>query len=102
MTTPPSESTAGSSSTPLDLRDLPPYPHFYVPVLPRPPLKSLVLAVALFSKALFHVAPLRATTSVAQTLIRAWEAAGFLPIQRFTGSDGGDYLQLAMPPSNLG
>jgi hypothetical protein len=67
-----------------------------------PEASEIVLAVALFSKALFHVAPLRATTSVAQTLIRAWEAAGFLPIQRFTGSDGGDYLQLAMPPSNLG
>jgi membrane-associated protease RseP (regulator of RpoE activity) len=48
VTTPPSDSTADSSSTHLDLRDLPPYPHFYVPVLPRPPLKSLVLAVALF------------------------------------------------------
>ena len=67
-----------------------------------PEASAIVLAVALFSKALFNVAPLRATTSVAQTLIRAWEAAGFLPIQRFSGSDGGDYLQLAMPPSNLG
>jgi hypothetical protein len=63
---------------------------------------AIVLAVALFSKALFNVAPLRATTSVAQSLVRAWEAAGFLPIRRFISADGGDYLQLALPPSNLG
>ena len=34
--------------TPVDWRDLPPRAQFYVPVLPRPSFKSLILAVALF------------------------------------------------------
>ena len=59
---------------------------------------EIVLAVALFARALFNVAPLRTTVPVNQRVIRAWEAAGFWPMQRFNAVDGGEYLQLGLPP----
>jgi membrane-associated protease RseP (regulator of RpoE activity) len=48
VTTPPSDSTVNNLQVPLDWRDLPPRAQFYVPILPRPSFKSLILAVALF------------------------------------------------------
>ena len=48
MSTPPSDSTVDTLQAPVDWRDLPPRAQFYVPVLPRPSVKSLILAVALF------------------------------------------------------
>ncbi|MGC1485212.1 MAG: site-2 protease family protein [Candidatus Acidiferrum sp.] len=48
MTTPPSDSSLDLFPAPADWSALPPRAEFYVPVLPRPSLKSLILAVALF------------------------------------------------------
>ena len=48
MSTPPSDPTVDSFPAPVDWRDVPPRAQFYVPVLPRPSWKSLILAVALF------------------------------------------------------
>ncbi|MGB7281928.1 MAG: hypothetical protein WBE13_06680, partial [Candidatus Acidiferrum sp.] len=48
MTTPPSDSTLNPFPAPGDWHTLPPPAQFYVPVLPRPSVKSLILAVALF------------------------------------------------------
>jgi membrane-associated protease RseP (regulator of RpoE activity) len=48
VSTPPSDPTLETFPTPADWRDLSPRPQFYVPVLPRPSVKSLILAVVLF------------------------------------------------------
>jgi membrane-associated protease RseP (regulator of RpoE activity) len=48
VTTPPSDSTLDTLPIPKDWSALPTPPQFYVPVLRRPSLKSLILAVALF------------------------------------------------------
>jgi membrane-associated protease RseP (regulator of RpoE activity) len=48
VSTPPSDSTVDTFPAPADWRDLPPRAQFYVPVLPRPSIKSLILALALF------------------------------------------------------
>jgi membrane-associated protease RseP (regulator of RpoE activity) len=48
VTTPPSDSTLDTLPIPNDWSTLPPPAQFYVPVLRRPSLKSLILAVALF------------------------------------------------------
>ena len=48
MSTPPYDSTVDTFPAPADWRDLPPRAQFYIPVLPRPSVKSLLLAVALF------------------------------------------------------
>ncbi|HXJ06913.1 MAG TPA: site-2 protease family protein [Candidatus Acidoferrum sp.] len=48
VTTPPSDSTVNNFPAPIDWRDLPPRAQFYVPVLPRPSFKSLLLALSLF------------------------------------------------------
>jgi membrane-associated protease RseP (regulator of RpoE activity) len=48
VSTPPSDSTVDTFPAPVDWRDVAPRAQFYVPVLPRPSLKSLILAVALF------------------------------------------------------
>lgn len=48
MSTPPPDSAFDTFPAPADWRDLLPRAQFYVPVLPRPSLKSLILAVALF------------------------------------------------------
>jgi len=48
VTTPPSDSTLDTFPPSVDWSSLPPTAQFYVPVLPRPSLKSFVLAVALF------------------------------------------------------
>ncbi len=48
MTTPPSDSAVDTLTIPSDWNALPPPAQFYVPVLPRPSIKSLILAVALF------------------------------------------------------
>lgn len=48
MSTPPSYSPSDSVSVPSDSPEIPLRPRFYVPVLPRPSRKSLVLAVMLF------------------------------------------------------
>jgi membrane-associated protease RseP (regulator of RpoE activity) len=48
VNTPPTDSTLDTFSAPADWRDAPPRAQFYVPVLPRPSVKSLILAVALF------------------------------------------------------
>jgi len=48
VSTPPSDSTLDTFPAPVDWRDAPPRAQFYVPVLPRPSVKSLILAVALF------------------------------------------------------
>mgnify|MGYP001170204710 CR=1 FL=1 len=67
----------------------------------EPELGEVVRGVTLFARALFSLMPLRTTVPVSQRVVRAWESAGFLPMGRFfIGS--GEYLQLALPPSNLG
>jgi membrane-associated protease RseP (regulator of RpoE activity) len=48
VSTPPPDSTVDTFPAPVDWRDVPPRAQFYVPVLPRPSVKSLILAVALF------------------------------------------------------
>jgi membrane-associated protease RseP (regulator of RpoE activity) len=48
VSTPPSDPTLETFPALNDWRDLPPRAQFYVPVLPRPSLKSLILAIALF------------------------------------------------------
>lgn len=48
MTTPPSDPTLDTFPAPIDWSALPPRAQFYVPVLPRPSVKSLILAIALF------------------------------------------------------
>lgn len=48
MSTPPSDPAIDTLPLPNDWSSLPPAAQFYVPVLPRPSLKSFVLAVALF------------------------------------------------------
>ena len=48
MTTPPSNSSTDTLSAPVDWRTLPPIAESYIPILPRPSLKSFILAVALF------------------------------------------------------
>ncbi|HZV88380.1 MAG TPA: site-2 protease family protein [Candidatus Binatus sp.] len=48
MTTPPSDPTIDTLPAPSDWSALPPPAQYYVPVLRRPSLKSLILAVALF------------------------------------------------------
>ncbi|MGC2828148.1 MAG: site-2 protease family protein [Candidatus Acidiferrum sp.] len=48
MTPPPSDSSFDTFPAPVDWRALPPTAHSYVPILPRPSLKSLVFAMALF------------------------------------------------------
>jgi membrane-associated protease RseP (regulator of RpoE activity) len=48
VSTPPPDSTLETLSPPIDWRTLPPQASYYVPVLPRPSVKSLVLAIALF------------------------------------------------------
>src|SRR5579859_8078789 len=48
VTTPPSDSSLGTFSASADCSDLPPRAQFYIPVLPRPSFKSLILAIALF------------------------------------------------------
>jgi membrane-associated protease RseP (regulator of RpoE activity) len=48
VSTPPSDPTVDSLPLPNDWNSLPIPPQFYVPVLRRPSLKSLILAVALF------------------------------------------------------
>jgi membrane-associated protease RseP (regulator of RpoE activity) len=48
VTTPPSDSTLDTFPAPVDWSALPARAEFYVPVLPRPSLKSLLLAVVLF------------------------------------------------------
>jgi membrane-associated protease RseP (regulator of RpoE activity) len=48
VSTPPSGSAVDPFPAPVDWRDVVPRAQFYVPVLPRPSLKSLILAVALF------------------------------------------------------
>ena len=53
MTTPPSDSALDTLPLPNDWSAHHPRAQFYVPVLPRPSLKSLILAVALFFLTLF-------------------------------------------------
>jgi membrane-associated protease RseP (regulator of RpoE activity) len=48
VSTPPSDPTLDTLPHPNDWSALPPRAEFYVPVLPRPSLKSLILAAALF------------------------------------------------------
>ncbi len=48
MTTPPSDSAVDNFSLTDDWTTLPPRAEFYVPVFPRPSVKSLILAVGLF------------------------------------------------------
>jgi membrane-associated protease RseP (regulator of RpoE activity) len=48
VSTPPSDATVDKFPAPADWRDLLPPAQFYVPVLPRPSLKSLIIAIALF------------------------------------------------------
>jgi membrane-associated protease RseP (regulator of RpoE activity) len=48
VTTPPSDSALDTLPIPNDWNALHPRAQFYVPVLPRPSVKSLILAVALF------------------------------------------------------
>ena len=48
MTTPPSDSSLDTFSASADWSALPPSAQFYIPVLPRPSFKSLILAIALF------------------------------------------------------
>ncbi|HEY2545896.1 MAG TPA: site-2 protease family protein [Candidatus Acidoferrum sp.] len=48
MTTPPQNSTVDAVQTANDWTTLPPPAQYYVPVFPRPSLKSFILAVALF------------------------------------------------------
>jgi membrane-associated protease RseP (regulator of RpoE activity) len=48
VSTPPSDSTTDTLLPPSDWSALPPRAQFYVPVFPRPSLKSLILAIALF------------------------------------------------------
>jgi len=67
----------------------------------EPELGEIVRGVTLFARALFSLLALRTTVPVRQRLIRAWESAGFLPLGRFD-TPGDSYLQLALPPSNLG
>jgi len=45
---PPSDSALNTFPSPVDWTSLPPRVAFYEPVLPRPSLKSLILAIALF------------------------------------------------------
>jgi len=48
VTTPPSDSSLDTFSASADWSALPPSAQFYIPVLPRPSFKSLILAIALF------------------------------------------------------
>ncbi|MGB9466228.1 MAG: hypothetical protein WBR10_14055, partial [Candidatus Acidiferrum sp.] len=48
MTTPPLDPTLDTFPAPIDWSALPPRAQFYVPVLPRPSVKSLILAISLF------------------------------------------------------
>ncbi len=48
VTMPPSDSALNTIPSPADWNALPPRVAFYEPVLPRPSLKSLILAIALF------------------------------------------------------
>jgi membrane-associated protease RseP (regulator of RpoE activity) len=48
VTTPPSHSALDTLPLRNDWSALPPHAEFYVPVLPRPSVKSLILAIALF------------------------------------------------------
>ena len=48
MSTPPSDPPVETLAVPDDWKAFPPAAQFYVPVLPRPSLKSFILAVALF------------------------------------------------------
>ena len=48
MTTPPSDSSLDTFSASADWSALPSRAQFYIPVLPRPSFKSLILAIALF------------------------------------------------------
>ena len=48
MSTQPPDSVLDTVPQALEWRSLPPQAHFYVPVFPHPPLRSLLLAIALF------------------------------------------------------
>jgi len=48
VSTPPPDSVLDQFPPPLDWHTLPPHGEVYVPILPRPSLRSLILAVALF------------------------------------------------------
>jgi membrane-associated protease RseP (regulator of RpoE activity) len=48
VSTPPSNSTLDPFPAPVDWSDVPPRAQYYVPVFPRPSVKSLILAIALF------------------------------------------------------
>jgi membrane-associated protease RseP (regulator of RpoE activity) len=48
VSTPPSNSTVDPFPAPVNWSDAPPRAQYYVPVFPRPSLKSLILAIALF------------------------------------------------------
>ncbi len=48
MTTPPSDSALDTLPLPDNWSTLPQAPQFYIPVFPRPSVKSLILAIALF------------------------------------------------------